>query len=324
MMMLIQWLMVAIAFFLIELAYFSLALRYNIVDRPNERSSHRRVTLRGGGVVFPISVLAYFLFFGWQYAWFVVGMLAISLISFADDVSHQPKRLRISIHLLAVLAMLYQVQLLAAPWWLVPVWLVVCIGTINAYNFMDGINGITVGYGAVVVASLWVANRWVPFVDESYLLCLAAANLVFGFFNFRKRARCFAGDVGSVGMAFALLFPVLMLVKETGEPLFLLLFAVYGVDAGLTIAHRLLKKENIFLPHRQHLFQYLANEFKWPHLRVTTLYMIVQALVSGLLLAGWRWLPATGWWLCMMAVLLVLVLLHLWAKAYILRTVGKK
>ncbi len=318
--MLIQWMAIAAGLYLLELAYFSLAFRYSIVDRPNERSSHRRVTLRGGGIIFPIGLLVFFVLYGWQYPWFTLGLLAIAGISFADDVRHQPKRLRISIHLLAVLGLLYQAQWLASPWVWVPLLLVLCIGTINAYNFMDGINGITVGYAFVVIAPLWVANTWQPFIDDRYLFCLAAAGLVFGFFNFRKKARCFAGDVGSVSMAFALLFPVLLLIRQSGQPLFFLLFAVYGVDSGLTIAHRLLKKENIFLPHRQHLFQYLANEKKWPHLRVTALYMLVQTTVSALLLAGWRWLSVGQCWLLMGATMAVLVAVHLWAKARILKS----
>src|SRR6187551_889459 len=89
--------------FLLELLYFKIAYRFNITDKPNIRSSHTDVTLRGGGVIFPISILVYFLLFGFHYFWFTIGLLVISAVSFADDIRHQPRGLRVIVHLIAVI-----------------------------------------------------------------------------------------------------------------------------------------------------------------------------------------------------------------------------
>ena len=75
--------------FLAELAYFKVANHFNIIDKPNQRSSHTRITLRGGGVVFYIGALLYFVLQGFQYPWFFGGLTMLSLISFADDVRPQ-------------------------------------------------------------------------------------------------------------------------------------------------------------------------------------------------------------------------------------------
>ncbi|TAD84764.1 MAG: glycosyltransferase family 4 protein [Bacteroidetes bacterium] len=269
-----------------ELFYFYLANRFNIIDKPNARSSHTQVTLRGGGIIFCISLLAYFFAFGFQYPWFLAGACIISAISFADDVKPQSSLLRITVHLCAMLLLMYQLnfQHFQWYWWLLA--LVVMIGVINACNFMDGINGITTLYAFTVMGALWWANQTIKVFDANLLYCLALGNLVFAFFNVRKKARCFAGDVGSVSMAYALIFVTAGLIIAAKNPIFILFFALYGVDTVLTILHRLYKKENIFKPHRQHLFQYLANERAWPHLAVSALYAVVQIGIS----AGVLWL----------------------------------
>src|SRR5690606_6410937 len=95
-----------------------------------------------------------------------------------------------------------------------------------------------------------------------------------------QRAKCFAGDVGSVSMCFILLFAVLGLIFATGNPIYMLFFAVYGVDSVLTIIHRLMKRENIFEAHRSHLYQYLANEANGNRLVISTMYGLLQALIG--------------------------------------------
>ena len=144
----------------------------------------------------------------------------------------------------------------------------------------DGINGITGGYSLVVLLSLAYINHFVvSFIDPVFIYVMLLAVLVFNFFNFRKRAKCFAGDVGSVSMAFILLFLIGKLILTTNDFSYIILLVVYGVDAVLTIIHRLMLHENIGLPHRKHLYQLMANELKVPHVVVSVIYMLAQVAI---------------------------------------------
>jgi UDP-N-acetylmuramyl pentapeptide phosphotransferase/UDP-N-acetylglucosamine-1-phosphate transferase len=275
-----------IALLVSEMAYFRIADRFNIIDKPNERSSHSRITLRGGGVVFYAGVLLYFLSEGFQYPWFFAGLTLISIVSFADDIRPQSFKLRLAVHFTAMALMFYQWGLFSDPWYFMIIALVVCTGILNAYNFMDGINGITGGYSLVVTGALWYINSYkVVFVDTKFLYVLMLALIVFLFFNFRTKAKCFAGDVGAISMAFILVFLSGRLIIKTGDYSYLVLLAVYGVDTILTIVHRIMLKENIFEAHREHVFQIMANELKIPHVVVSSVYMVLQAMIAvGLLM----------------------------------------
>ncbi len=317
-----NYLLVFALLLLLELVYFRLADRYNIIDKPNFRSSHTRITLRGGGVLFPVSLAVYFLVSGFRYPYFMAGLLMLAAISFADDVKHQSRALRFGVHIVAIALLLYQADALNYPWLWVIIAFVLCIGIINAYNFMDGINGITSGYALVIIAGLWLANRMQNFIDPAYLVYLTIGAIIFSWFNFRKRARCFAGDVGSVSMAFALLFPTLLLVEATGNLLFILFFALYGVDTVLTIFHRLYKKENILDAHRQHLFQYLANEAGLPHLAVTSIYMVLQLLINFAVIYLWQHASVLGQWAFGLSTLLFLTVVHIILKFRIMSNAG--
>lgn len=264
-----------------ELGYFKLADRLNIIDKPNLRSSHTVVTLRGGGVVFYFGILLYFLLFKFQHPLFLVGLTLITIISFADDLKPRPSWLRLIFHVVAMGLMFYDWGLFEMPWYYTVGALVFCTGVLNAYNFMDGINGITGGYSVVVIAALWYVNAYVtPFVDTDFLYLTLMALAVFNFFNFRKKAKCFAGDVGAISMAFIVVYLLGLLILKTGDFSYILLLALYGVDSILTIVHRLMLRENIFQAHRKHLFQIMANELRMPHVVVSSIYMGVQALIS--------------------------------------------
>lgn len=268
--------------FVLEFLYFKIAYHFNIIDKPNERSSHKQVTLRGGGILFFLSMLVYTLFFGMAYPYFLLGLSMIAIVSFVDDISSVSLKIRILIHFISMLLMFYQWGLFHLfPLWYLAIGLVFCTGIVNAYNFMDGINGITGGYSIVVVLTLLYLNvTGGMFVDNALLHTLLLALLVFCFFNFRKKAKCFAGDVGSVGLAFILLFVFGNLILKTGSLYWLVLLAVYGVDSVLTIIHRLMLHENIFIAHRKHAYQLLANELRVPHLWVAVLYMSLQFCIN--------------------------------------------
>ena len=269
-----------ISLFAIELIYFKIANRFNIIDKPNERSSHSSVTLRGGGVIFYFGVLLYFVFERFQYPWFFAGLTLISIVSFADDIRPQSSKLRLSVHFAAMAMMFYQWGLYSQQWYFTVIALVVCTGILNAYNFMDGINGITGAYSLVVIGALWYVNMFqVQFVDTDFLYAVLLALVVFNFFNFRTKAKCFAGDVGAISIAFIVLFLLGLLIIKTGDLSYIVLLVVYGVDSVLTIFHRLILKENIFEPHRKHVFQLMANELKIPHVLVSLIYSLLQALI---------------------------------------------
>lgn len=278
--------LLAIFFFAVMQVYFRLAGRLNIVDRPNQRSSHTKVTIRGGGIIFYLSSLAWFIWSGAVFPYFFAGLTLIMLVSFLDDIFTLSNRIRISIHLISVILLFIEVRLLDFAWWVVPVSLILVIGIINAYNFMDGINGITAMYSFAVLLLLWQANREIDFIDDRFLYCTAVANGVFAFFNFRQRAKCFAGDVGSVGVSFILLFATLKLILRTESLIYIMFFAVYGVDTVLTIIFRLLQRENIFKAHRKHLYQYLANEARGNRLVIATCYGVLQVGIGVLALTA--------------------------------------
>ena len=307
------YLIVLVLLFLAELFYFYIADKYNIIDNPNERSSHTRITLRGGGIIFYFGVLAYFLTNHFEYPWFMLALTLVTLISFIDDIRSTSQALRLVFHFSAMGLMFYQWGLFSLPWWTILVALIICTGIINAYNFMDGINGITGGYSLVILGALaFINHSVVSFVEPDLIYTMLCAVLVFNFFNFRKRAKCFAGDVGAVSIAFTILFLIGRLIIQTGDFSWIILLVVYGIDSVLTIVHRLMLHENIGLPHRKHMYQIMANELRMPHVVVALIYMMMQAIV----VIGYLILREYGYWYLLGSVFLLSMLYLLFMKRF--------
>ena len=276
-----SFLIIFLLLILMELAYFRIADRFNIIDKPNQRSSHTSVTLRGGGIIFLFGAWLFYLFFGLQYSWFMLGLTLVGAVSFADDVKSLPDKWRLVVQFIAMFLMFEQFGILNLhDWWMVLVGLVVCVGIINAYNFMDGINGITGGYSIAVIVPLIYLNSCYDFISMDFLYVAGLSLLVFCFFNFRKKAKCFAGDVGSISIAFIVLFALGKLIITTGDFAYIVLLAVYGADTVLTICHRIQLHEKLGEAHRKHAFQIMANELKMPHVTVSSLYMALQLVIS--------------------------------------------
>lgn len=275
---------------LLILFYFRLAVQFKIIDRPNQRSSHSRITIRGGGIIFPIAIFLQALFSGFQYPLFTSGLLLISIVSFYDDLRLLSNKIRLMAHLLAVSLLFMQAGLMVYPVWIIIAVYILVIGTINAYNFMDGINGITGSYSLITILSLYFINETQDvFVLSEWLILVAMSLLVFNFFNFRKNAKCFAGDVGSVSMAFIIIFFLLLLILKTQDLKYIGLLLFYGLDTVSTLIFRLIRRENIFEAHRSHFYQYLANVKGWPHLRVASLYLLAQLMVNILIVySAWN------------------------------------
>ncbi len=262
------------------LVYFRIAEKFNIIDKPNERSSHTKTTIRGGGIIFLISIISLGII-EHEYLIPVLGAAIIGTISFLDDRITLSSRVRILFHLVAVTLMFYALPTFGImPWWGVIILYILVIGVINAYNFMDGINGITGLYSLVVLGGLQYVNLMqFSFIEPDMIWLPMISCLVFLYFNFRKKAKCFAGDVGSVTMAFWIIMLLLQLIIKTNNYSYILFLSIYGVDAVLTIIHRLILKQNIFEAHRLHFYQILANDRKTPHLIVSSLYGILQLLI---------------------------------------------
>ncbi|ATN06260.1 MraY family glycosyltransferase [Chryseobacterium indologenes] len=277
---------VTVILFISMLVYFRIADKYNIIDKPNHRSAHTQITLRGGGIIFPIAFIIFCIFNyneAIQNYWsFGLGLLAICGISFIDDVKTLSNKIRLSVHLLAVILLLYFTGAFELmPFWAWPMLFVIIIGTLNAYNFMDGINGMTGVYSLITLGSLAYINKdIVEFTDQNFIYYPILASLVFLFFNFRKKAKCFAGDVGSMGIGFWIIGLITLLIMKTGEYKYILLLSVYGMEVVLTIMERLSLKENIFEAHRRHLYQLFANEKKVSHLVISGVYAIIQVIVN--------------------------------------------
>ena len=293
--------------FCLEEGYFKIADRFNIIDKPNERSSHSSIVLRGGGIIFMLSLWIWSAFFGFQYVWFLLAVTLIAGVSFVDDIRSLPDSVRLVAQFAAMVMMFYQLDILHwNMWWMVLVALVVCVGAADVINFMDGVNGITGAYALASLVPLALLNAGMGFVAQSLIYVVILADVVFCFFNFRPkgRAKCFAGDVGSIGVAYILLFFIGALILATGDITWLIFLLVYGVDGCLTIGHRIMLHENLGEAHRKHAYQLMANELGIGHVKVAFFYALLQlaislgfvylcpvlARVSGMGLVAWHWI----------------------------------
>lgn len=281
------YLIIATILVVLELIYFKVADKYNIIDKPNERSSHTKIVLRGGGIIFVIALWIWSIVYGFEYPWMLAGVTLAAVVSFVDDIHSLPDSLRLVVQFVAMLMIFQEVGLLHwEMWWVIPIALIICVGATNIYNFMDGINGITGGYSIAVLLPLIIENEKLRiesgegFVDSSLLIVIGLSLLVFCFFNFRTKAKCFAGDVGSISIALILLFCIGMLIMKTGDVTWAIFLMIYGIDGCMTIIHRIMLHENLGEAHRKHAFQLMANELRIPHVVVSCIYMLLQLVIS--------------------------------------------
>lgn len=277
---LIKYILLALSLFVMEWIYMKIATRFHIVDIPKARSSHTVPTIRGGGVIIYVAAVAHFVFSGWDYPLFMMGLTIIAVISFWDDISSIPPWLKLILYTACVALMMSQYHAFEHPWYYTIPAVVICMGVLNAFNFMDGVNGMTVGYSMVLLLTLIYMDRHVIwFMKMDFLLVAFIAVVVFGFFNFRNKALCFMGDVGAFCIASVVLFAFGTMMLATRNFSYVCFLGVYGVDVCMTLLRRILLKQPILQAHRMHAYQILANEMKMPHLVVTGLYMAAQTLI---------------------------------------------
>ena len=322
------YLIIAIILLIAELIYFRIADKCNIIDKPNERSSHKTIVLRGGGIIFTIGLWIWSIVFGFQYPWLLAGVTLAAGISFVDDIHSLPDSIRLVVQFTAMFLVFQEIGLLHWDmWWIIPIALIAAVGGTNVFNFMDGVNGITAGYSlAMLVPLLMLDVRGqmedvAGFIEPSYLIVVIIGILVFSLFNFRPRgkAKCFAGDVGSIGMALILVFCMGRLMLVTGDITYIVFYLVYGVDGCLTICHRIMLHENLGKAHRKHAYQLMANELKMSHVTVSLIYMVLQLAISlgyiylipNTIVAHWIYLVMAGLVLAIAYVLFKMKYYHL-------------
>lgn len=286
-----NYILIFLLLFVLEMVYLKIAKIKNIKDNPNHRSAHTNPTIRGGGIIIPISIILYLLFYNnpSQFLYFFSGVILVAIVSFIDDLIMLSSKTRLVTHLLALALMFFGLGLFETVSLQNILFLffltIFSIGFLNIYNFMDGINGITfLNALASYSTLLYLNNYYHNFTDNHLLIVLILAVLLFGFFNFRKKAICFAGDIGSITIGFSLLYFVLQLYIITENHLVFLIFGTYLLDGGWTIVERIFRKENIFEAHRRHLYQLLVNDLKIPHLLVSSYYFFIQVLISIILI----------------------------------------
>ena len=254
------------------------------MDVPNERSSHQHLPVRGMGIALIALFIAFYFFHTHQY-FLTLGLILASITGYLDDLKNLRRRIRLPLYLASLLLALVDIQLLLKiEWYWLAVSMVVALGVINTYNFMDGINGITGFYSIVFFGTIAYMNSKYQITEDMGSLSMAMLIffLVFGWFNYQKQAKAFLGDSGSVAiglLAVYLLVKVGIYLKEWKIIIFL---SVYGVDSVATIVLRLLRKENIFKAHRSHLYQNLVNEKKWSHMQVAGIYAFCQLIINAL------------------------------------------
>ena len=314
------YLIIAVILLAAELLYFRIADKCNIIDKPNERSSHSTIVLRGGGIIFSIAILVWYLWMlvsgegsvAVDYLPFILGLVLICCVSFWDDIHSLPDSVRLVAQFVAMGLMFWNLGIMHwNMWWVVLLALIVFVGATNIINFMDGINGITAGYSLAVLVPLGLVNRSFAslrmtggFIDESFLVVAIIGVLVFSWFNFRPKgkAKCFAGDVGSVGIGFIMLFVIGKLILATNDITWLTFLIVYGVDGCCTIIHRIMLHENLGEAHRKHAYQLMANELGMSHVTVSLFYIVLQLaislimiyLISNTAVAHWLYLIVVG------------------------------
>lgn len=279
--------------------------RVRIMDRPNSRSSHVNPIPRSGGV----AIVATFLIGTGIACWlgestqivqpyflgFLAAALAVTLISFFDDVTSQPYTVRLLAQGIAVVFAMscgLVIDAVPLPWgglidlgWLGYgfsfMWF---IGLTNAYNFMDGLDGLAAGVAVIACAFLaWIAFQHTnyPVYIMSYILLASSAGFLL--LNFPP-ARIFMGDAGSVFLGFAFAGLALMgASSDNAHILFLvvpLLLFNFIYDTLFTLIRRLLCRERVTEAHRTHLYQ-LCNRLGWSHLQVS-LFHYAMCVAQGL------------------------------------------
>ena len=275
------YVLIAAVLIIVLMVYLKIAEKWSIIDQPNSRSSHHVVTKRGGGIIYLIAMVIYIISSNFNMPNIIISGLLLGIMGFIDDLKNLDFKIRLIFQCLTISYFLSTGNYVGLEWYLLILMFFLIISSINILNFMDGINGLTILYSLSFLISFYFINIYIiTFTDSNFLLIIIISNLIIGFFNIRKKAICFLGDVGAITMGFLYAVLTISLMVKTSSLSPLILFLVYFLDSGWTIVERLFAKENIFLPHRKHLYQLLVNEYKLSHLLVAVIYFSIQSLIN--------------------------------------------
>ena len=319
----IEYIVIFVLLILAELIYIPVARYFKIGSVVTPRSSHNEFKVSGGGIIFYIATILFYLFYPGKipplYSTLILGATILAFISFFDDIKNIAAWLRLVIHI-AVVIMLYQ-SLFINGYYDVFLLVLICgVGFINAYNFMDGINGLLAGYSLVTLSTLLYcyqslynivnANFYVEFI-----IILIGAVVIFSFLNFRKNALCFSGDVGAIVMGYLILFLFAELILSTSEASIVIFLIVYAIDSVFTIFQRLFAGENIFQSHRLHLYQILANQRGIAHYKIAITYSLIQLLIN----IGYILISSDLKWTYFISVITILTIIYFMIKRHLVK-----
>jgi UDP-N-acetylmuramyl pentapeptide phosphotransferase/UDP-N-acetylglucosamine-1-phosphate transferase len=302
-------LQVVVFFLLAIISYLSvfyirrLALQYQIMDHPNEGSSHSKPMPLGGGLVIAILVLAVGAWVANEIDWkrsliYIFSGSVIAWMGWHDDVYSLPASFRLAIQgIVAAISIwgmgYFKVLTLASAgelqlgWFGIIITLLWIIGLINAFNFMDGIDGMAGGVAlSAGLGWMWLSRN--VHNDFAFWIALAIAASSLGFLGHNwSPAKIFMGDVASTFLGYSFAVLSLIVSDQRGDALLIgtLLMWTVILDAGVTFISRLTKRENIFSRHRSHLFQRLVIS-GYKHSTISSLY-IVLTLLAGYLSHLW-------------------------------------
>lgn len=277
--------------------YLKIAAKFNIYDNPVGRSSHINRTITGYGIFVLLGLFLYSTIYPYTLSsYFIIGLIMMSLISFIDDIVFVKHFIRLIFQLFALILLSIDLPfeyLNSDKLPLIIATVILGVGVLNAFNFMDGINGMLGLNSLVILVSFWWLNNHtidengikISFINNEFIYTLILGVSIFLFLNLRRKALVFAGDVGSISIAFVIFYLMVNLIFTTGNYAYLLLFVVIGIDAGLTVIFKLLLGENIFVPHRDFLFKKLVHVGKYKHVKISIVYASIQACISIIVIA---------------------------------------
>jgi len=288
--------------------------RFGLMDHPSGRSSHVRVTPKGGGV----GILTAFgmLSLVMQISWlFWLPSILLALLSFLGDRVELSPKLRLALQFFCAFCLLSAIELplivldsllgSLVPkaiggivlWGIGGIYIV---GTANFYNFMDGINGIAAISGLIAFGFLGIVTRFLGGDAGLGILAFGLSAACLGFLPLNiPQAKVFMGDVGSILLGFVFAGLVLWIAKDLTDLACYagFLFPFYA-DELITMGKRIRDKESLTKPHRKHLYQILANEGQIAHWKISLSYGAVQVLMSSLFLLArpYGLLPVLSIW----------------------------
>ncbi len=258
------------------------ARRWRLVDEPNHRSSHSVATPRGGGVAVAVAASVALLSLGWsdEGALLCAGALVLGAVGLVDDRWNLPAGIRLIAQIVVPTAVLVGIGPVA--FWL-PVAVVFVAGYTNAFNFMDGINGIS-GLQTVVVGGYLALLAADAGLDQLEIAGLVVVGSAAGFLPYNAvRALVFLGDVGSYFLGFWL-SSLAVLVVDSGVSVLVVAagFLLYGADTSVVLARRLWRRERVTEAHREHAYQRLV-QYGLSHIVVASICAGVTAAACAMM-----------------------------------------